>query len=138
MKSFDEKWVVIACDSNFIITDVIAIKNIEINIKVTDQASKIVAHYNIHKFLDFTLTLRNEKAAFGDEIGVVVDNSITVMDFGGVEYGNNYIITVFSNYLGLYEELTKINIEPINHLRKEMKRFSVFQMPCLSTPRSTS
>lgn len=61
--------------------------------------------------------------AFGDEISI--DNSVSVMDFGGVEYENNYIITVFSNYLGLYEELVKINSEPVNYLCKKMKYFSV-------------
>lgn len=125
MKLLDEKWLVITCDSHFLITDIIAIKNIDINIKIKDPASKLVAHYNIPKFLDFILTLKNEKAAFGDEMGVVDNNSTSVMDFGGVAYGNNYIITVFSNYLGLYEELIKISNEPINHLRSEMKRFSV-------------
>lgn len=126
MKPFDEKWAVITCDSNFIITNIIAIKNIEISIKVKDPASKIVAYYNLSKFLDFTLTLKNEKVVFGDEIGIVDDNNSTiVMDFGGVKYKGVYIITVFSNYLGLYDELAKINNEPINYLRKEMKYYSV-------------
>lgn len=126
MKPFDEKWAVIACDSNFIITDIITIKNIQISIKVKDPASKIVAYYNLSKFLDFILTLRNEKVAFGDELGIVDDNNATiVMDFGGVKYKEFYIITVFSNYLALYDELSNINNESITFLRKEMKYYSV-------------
>ena len=126
MKPFNEKWVVIACDANFIITNIIAIKNIKISIKVKNPASKMVAYYNLSKFLDFTLTLKNEKVAFGDELGIVDDNNSTiVMDFGGIKYGENYIIIIFSNYLSLYEELAKINNEPINQLRKEMKNYSV-------------
>gem|GEM_PF-1645966 len=126
MKSSNEKWIVIACDSDFIITDIIAIKNIEISINVNDKVSKIVSFNNIHKFLDFTLALRNEKVSFGDELGVVDDtNSVAFMDFGGVEYENNYIIIFFTNYLGLYEELIKIDNDPINFLREKMKFFSV-------------
>ena len=126
MKSYDEKWIVIACNPNFIITDIIAIKNFKINIKVKDSAFKIISNYNIPKFLDFTLTLKNEKVSFGDEMGIVDDNNlVTVMDFGGVKYEKNYIITVFSSYLGLYDELIKINNDPINYLREEMKHFSV-------------
>ncbi|MBU3113251.1 hypothetical protein [Clostridium lacusfryxellense] len=125
MKSYDEKWIVIACDSNFIITKIIAIKNINININATDSVSKIVQPNNIHKFLDFSLTLKNEKVSFGDEIGVVDDNNTTIfMDFGGVEYDNNYIITFFTNYLGLYEDLIKINNAPVNFLREKMKFYS--------------
>lgn len=126
MKSYDERWIVIACNSDFLITDIIAIRNIEITLKVNDRASKIVSHYNINKFLDFTLTLKNEKVSFGDEMGIVDDNaSVTPMDFGGVAYENHYIITAFSNYLGLYGELMKIDTGPINYLREKMKYFSI-------------
>lgn len=125
MKIYDEKWLVIECDSDFIITDILVKRNIKMDIKIKDPASNIASHDNLPKFLDFTLTLKNEKAAFGDKMTVSDNNSTTVMDFGGVEYEDNYIITVFSNYLGLYDELIKINKQPINHLRKEMKRFSV-------------
>jgi len=126
MKSYDERWIVIACNSDFLITDIIAIRNIEITLKVNDPASKIVSHYNINKFLDFTLTLKNEQVSFGDEMGIVDDNaSVTPMDFGGVAYENRYIITAFSNYLGLYGELMKINTDPINYLCEKMKYFSI-------------
>jgi len=126
MKSSVEKWIVIACNSDFIITDIIAIKNIDITINVNDKVSKIVQHNNIHKFLDFTLSLRNEKVSFGDELGVIDDNnSVTFMDFGGVEYQTNYIITFFTNYLVLYEDLININNGPINFLREKMRFFSV-------------
>ncbi|HEY5561768.1 MAG TPA: HAMP domain-containing sensor histidine kinase [Clostridiaceae bacterium] len=126
MKSYDEKWIVIACDCNFIITDIIAIKNLNVNINIKDPASKIISDYDMNKFLDFTLILRNEKASFGDKMGVVVDkSSVTVMDFGGVEYGDNYIIIAFSNYLALYEELIKLDNDPINYLREKMKYYSV-------------
>lgn len=45
--------------------------------------------------------------------------------FGGVAFENNYVITAFSNFLNLYEELIDISTGPINYLREEMKRFSV-------------
>lgn len=126
MELIEGKWAVIACDTNFIVTDIITINNIEININIKDPASKIVSYYNLPKFLDFTLTLRNEKVIFGDEMSVIDNNSeITFMDFGGVEYNNEYIITVFSNFLGLYEALLEIDNEPINYLRQKMKYFSV-------------
>jgi len=126
MNSSDEKWIVIACNSSFIITDIIAIKNIVINIAINDKVSKIVQHNGIHKFVDFTLALRNQKVSFGDELGVVdVNNSVTFMDFCGLEYNAGYIITFFTNYLGLYDELLKINDDPINILRLKMKHYSV-------------
>jgi len=126
MKSYDKRWLVIKCDSDFIITDIVTIKNIETNLKINDDVSKIISRFDIQKFIDFTLTLKNEKVAFGDELGVIEStNSVTVMDIGGVEYENNYIIIVFSNYLALHEELTKIKNKSINYLCEKMKHFSV-------------
>ena len=126
MKSSNERWIVFACNPNFIVTNIIAIRNIEISISINDPASKIVSHDNLHRFLNFTQTLKNEKVSFGDEMGIIDDNNlITLMDFGGIEYENNYIITVFSNYLALYGELLKIDNEPINYLREKMKYFSI-------------
>ena len=126
MRPFDKKSIVIVCDLDFIVTDIIIIKNIDLIIKVDDSASKIISHDYLSKFLDFTLTLKDEKMSFGDEMGIVDDNNIvTVMDCGGVKYKNNYIITVFSNYLILYRELINIDKEQINYLRQKMEYFSV-------------
>jgi len=126
MELIEERWVVIACDSDFIVTEIITIKNMEIKLNVKDPASKLVSYYNLSKFLDFTLTLRNEKVIFGDEIGVIdINKGITPMDFGGVEFDNQYIVTVFSNFLGLYEALLKIDNEAVNYLRQKLKYFSV-------------
>ncbi|MBU3175207.1 HAMP domain-containing histidine kinase [Clostridium estertheticum] len=126
MRPFDKKSIVIVCDLDFIVTDIIIIKNIDVSIKVGDSASKIVSHHYLSKFLDFTLTLKDEKMSFGDELSIVDANSLeTVMDCGGVKYKNNYIITAFSNYLVLYGELININKEPINYLREKMEYFSV-------------
>jgi len=122
MNSVDEKRFVIACDSDFIITEIITIKNIEISLGIHDPVSKIFSHDNVPKFSDFTLTLRIEKAIFGCEMSIVDDNhSITIMNFGGIRLGNNYIIIAFSNCLGFYEELMKINNEHINLLREKLK-----------------
>jgi len=126
MELIEERWVVIACDSDFIVTEIITIKNMKIDINVNEPASKLVSYYNLPKFLDFTLTLRNEKVIFGDEMGVIdINEGITPMDFGGVEYDNKYIVTVFSNFLGLYEALLKIDNESVNYLRQKLKYFSV-------------
>lgn len=126
MRSFNKKSIVIVCDLNFIITEIIIIRNIDISIKVGDLASMIVSSHNLSTFLDFTLTLEDEKMSFGDELSIVDDNNLEiVMDCGGVKYKNNYIITAFSNYLALYGELININKEPINYLREKMEYFSV-------------
>ena len=126
MRTFNKKSIVIVCDLDFIVTEIIIIKNIDISIKVGDLASKIISSYNLSTFLDFTLTLKDEKMSFGDELSIVDNNNLEiVMDCGGVKYKNNYIITAFSNYLVLYGELININKEPINYLREKMEYFSV-------------
>jgi signal transduction histidine kinase len=126
MRPFDKQSIVIVCDLDFIVTDIIIIRNIDVNITVNDSASKIVSHHYLSKFLEFTLTLKDKEMSFGDEMGIVDDNNmVTVMDCGGVKYKNKYIITVFSNYLVLYGELTNINEGSINYLREKMEHFSV-------------
>ena len=126
MKSYNEIWIVIACNSNFIITEIITVKNIGVTININDPVSKLVTHTDTNKLLDFTLTLKNEKVSFGYELGIVDDNRlVTPMDFGGVEYENNYIITAFTNYLGLYGKLLTIDNKPINYLREKMRYFSI-------------
>ena len=126
MRKFDRKCIVIICNLDFIITDIILIKNIKLNIEINDPVSKLVSNNNLTKFLHFTLTLQNEKVSFGDEIGILDDNNLSnIMDLGGVEYRNKYIITVFSNYVSLYRELNNINNGPINYLREKMEYFSV-------------
>jgi len=126
MELVDERWLVIACDNNFLVTEIIAVKNLDVNLEIRDLVTKIISINDIDKFSNIILNLKNEKVIFGDEISVVEgNNSFTIMDIGAIEYKNNYIIAIFSNYLGLYEELIKINEASVNHLRKEMKHFSV-------------
>lgn len=123
MKSFNEKCFVIACDAAFVITDIITVKNLEINLNVHDHISKIILPDHVPKFLDFTLTLRREQTTFGVEISIIGDNqAITIMNFGGIGYRDQYIITAFSNYLDLYEELMAINNEYVNFLREQLKK----------------
>ncbi len=121
MISFDEKWFVIVCDLDFLVTEVIFCKNIEINLKAKDQIGKIVSPDNVAKFLDFNVNLRNEKVIFGCEINVVDNNKeISIMNFGGIQYIDNYIITASSNN-SLYEELMQINNEYVNLFREKLK-----------------
>lgn len=125
MKSCHEKCFIIVCDSDFIIADILAVKNLDISIKINDLLSKLVLLENLPKFLDFTLNLRSEKSSFGNEICVVEDNnSIIVMDFGGAAQGDKYIITAYSNHLSScdYNILTKINNETINIQRELYKK----------------
>ncbi len=113
----------IACDSNFVIHEIITIKNIGMDLMVNDHLSKIVLPDNMQKFLEFTFKLRDDQVAFGVEMSICDDeHGITIMNFGGIGYRDHYIITAFSNYLDLYAELMTINNEYVNILREKIKK----------------
>lgn len=123
MKIFNEKCFVIACDATFVVTKIITIKNLEINLRIHDHVSKIILPDHVPKFLDFSLQLRREQTTFGVEISIITHQQVvTMMNFAGIKYGEQYIITAFSNYLDLYEELMTINNEYVNILREQLKK----------------
>lgn len=122
MRIIDEKWFLIVCNLDFKITDIIITKNIAISLEVKNQIIKILSPDNVPKFLDFAVNLRNEKAVFGYKMSIIDDtHSSTIMDFSGIGYGDNYIITAFSNYISFNEELMNINNEQINFFRGKLK-----------------
>ncbi len=120
--SSNEKWFVITCDSNFKVTDIHAFKNLALDIKVDDQISKIISYDSLSNFLDFTINLRHEKVLFSSQMCVrEKDQLLTYMDFGGMQYEDQYIITAFTNCFEIYEELISINDEQTNALKEKIK-----------------
>jgi len=117
-----DKWLSIACDQDLKITDILAVKNLDIDIQVNDSVSKLVQSDHISRFLDFTVSLKNEKVLFGYEIGIVErDHSTTIMKFGGTEYQDKYMITAYSNCFEMYDELMVINNDQTNMLRRKIQ-----------------
>jgi PAS domain S-box-containing protein len=119
---FDEKWFVVICDDDFLIIDQLIVKNIDIEFSRKDLLAKVILPEDMDKFLDFIMVLKNEKSIFGYEISLLeASGAVTVMYFGGVLNDGKFIITAFSNYIALYEQLISINNDQANLLREKMK-----------------
>ncbi len=122
MMKFDEKWFVVICDDDFLIIDQLIVKNIDIEFSRKDLLAKVILPEDMDKFLDFIMVLKNEKSIFGYEISLLeASGAVTIMYFGGVLNDGKFIITAFSNYIALYEQLISINNDQANLLREKMK-----------------
>jgi len=123
MKNDIERCLVVLCDKDFKLIEILKQKNINVVCSPKDQLVKIISPFDYTKYLAFTLALKKETAIFNHEISVItVDDPYLGMNFGGVFWEDRFIITAFSNYLDLYEELLSINSYQTNILRKKMKQ----------------
>jgi len=128
MKSSDEKCFVLSCDQEFKLIEILKEKNLKIHLQANEQLVKIIAGTDYAKFLDFMLAVKTEESIFNYKMCVQTqDDPSTAMSFGGIFMNGQYIVTAFSNYLDLYEELLSINNLQTNRLREIMKH--IFSTP---------
>ena len=111
---------VFSCNLNFIIKEIITIKNLEINIGINDSINKIINPDEVQKFFDFAYKLKTNKIIMGYEM-CIVDNKgfIRLMSFCGFEHKVNIIITAFSEE---HQNFSMLNNEVINMQRELYKK----------------
>ena len=123
MKKSDEKSFVLSCDHDFKLIEILNEKNIKVNLQVNEKLISLISESDYTKFFNFMWAVKNEEAVFNYEMCIETQNSpCIVMQFGGAFINGQYIITAFSNYLDLYEELLNINNLQANKLRETMKK----------------
>jgi len=124
MTTLEDKCFVLSCDFDFKLLKILKEKNIKVHLDINEQVVKMIDQRDYSKFLDFMLAVRNEEAVFNYEMSLVMhDGIITTMSFAGILINGQYVITAFSNYLDLYEELLGINNTQTNRLREKMKQY---------------
>jgi signal transduction histidine kinase len=122
MPTDDSRWFAVLCNLDFAIADILVTANMDVPLAVGERFAQFVLADDTGKFLDLTLEVKRRQWADGFEIGVAgKDRAVTVMSFGAMEYRDQVLLFAYTDFLGLYGELVRLNREMTDVLCEKLK-----------------